>query len=123
MAEVRGDILIYNLFITQLDLETSYTELLRRFQSEKNHYNSGTYEIKQDELLTKKNLIQETKKLEKNESLDKENGVKKLKEFFKEVSNIYHNKVQFEEEVKNSINKNIRKAYWDLFCKDIKEGK
>lgn len=119
------DILIYNLAITQLDLETSYNELLRRFQSEKNHYNSGTYEIKQDELLlTKKNLVQETKKLEKKaQSLDKENGITKLKEFFKEVSNIYHNKVKFEEEVKNSINKNIRKAYWDLFCKDIEKGK
>ena len=46
-----------------------------------------------------------------------------MKEFFKEVSNIYHNKVKFEEEVKNSINKNIRKAYWDLFCKDIEKGK
>jgi hypothetical protein len=119
------DILIYNLAITQLDLETSYNELLRRFQSEKNHYNSGTYEIKQDELLlTKKNLVQETKKLEKKaQSLDKENGITKLKEFFKEVSDIYHNKVKFEEEVKNSINKNIRKAYWDLFCKDIEKGK
>ena len=56
------DILIYNLAITQLDLETSYNELLRRFQSEKNHYNSGTDEFKHDELLiTKKNLGQETK--------------------------------------------------------------